>query len=100
MSGEITLSDFLQIWPYVTLEDIRICVEYCAIRKCVYERVINFCQGCSLDRRHAESCSNPDYYSGEEDQKDFLNNHDDDSNESLNGWEIAQELLDKGIIRT
>jgi uncharacterized protein (DUF433 family) len=52
---KFTLEQFLCTYPYLTREDVRNCLRYCASQQCVADKPINFCQGCILDRREEDA---------------------------------------------
>lgn len=89
--GEMPLDDFLRIYPYLDVSDVRRCLEYCASQQCISEVVINFCNGCSLDKRKPESCLNSEYADGT--AEGGFSSCDQTAEEPVNGWELARDLL-------
>jgi uncharacterized protein (DUF433 family) len=95
--GEMRLDEFIRTYPYLTIADVKRCADYCASRQCVAQRVLNFCQGCSLDKRKPESCMNPGHTNGT--NRDELEFGDETEDEPVDGWNYAQELLDTQLQR-
>ncbi|QDU56766.1 DUF433 domain-containing protein [Aeoliella mucimassa] len=79
--GEMSLREFLTVYDYLTRQDVAECVEYCAARKCISDRVVSYCQQCSLDESTAV---------GQEAEEGGLQWEDE---EKLDIWLHACELL-------
>jgi len=89
--NKMPLSDYLSAYPNLLREDVEECVRYCAAQNCIDNHVPTFCQGCSLDKRVAETCevSNPPINAPE------LIYTEDYEDESINVWEIADTLMQR-----
>jgi uncharacterized protein (DUF433 family) len=46
----LSIIEFFNTYNYLTYEDIIMCLIYCSNKKCVEEKVIKFCFGCSLSK--------------------------------------------------
>jgi len=68
--GEMPLAEFLAVYPHLDRETVQACINYCARRQCVADRVLNFCAACSLHRRP----------------------RDEDEDEPLDIWQLAHGL--------
>ncbi|HEY4245938.1 MAG TPA: DUF433 domain-containing protein [Lacunisphaera sp.] len=60
----MSTKEFFYLYPYLTEDDLKNCLAYCARKQCVIDKPINFCHGCVLDRREDDSPS--DFISGQE----------------------------------
>jgi hypothetical protein len=87
----MSVGAFLDTYSYLTLDDIKSCAEYCAARRCITDSVLNYCQGCSLDNRKAESCLYPEDTTATIEKESSVR---EDMEEPVNGWEYAQKLYD------
>lgn len=57
--GRMSHTQFLKIYEELTLQDIKVCVDYCSRQQCIADQPKTFCQGCSLDTRPEDD---PDAY--------------------------------------
>jgi hypothetical protein len=87
--GEMPLEEYLAFHQYLNISDIETCVKYCAKQHCIDNRVITFCQGCSLDSRISEPCENPDFV----DIGPDVEFDESSENEKINVWELADKLI-------
>lgn len=78
------VEQFLESYPYLDRGDIERCVQYCSQQRCVDDRVLTYCQGCSLDTRVSE---HPEF--SEASDHAICEDH------SVNVWEIALQLLSR-----
>jgi uncharacterized protein (DUF433 family) len=95
------LEAFLELYPYLTADDVWNCIDYCSRRKCVDDAPTNFCQGCVLDKREDDSPAKFISSLEEIDKNDrqekgyiFLGNVREylEAEEKEKFWEIAQNL--------
>ncbi len=49
-----SIHSFLDIYDYLTENDIRVCLQYCSNQRCLDDKPLHFCQGCTLDKRPEE----------------------------------------------
>jgi len=88
--GRMRLEEFFKSHPYLNTDDVAACAGYCASRQCISANVLNYCHGCTLDKRQCESCESPE---------DIGLSHDEPvdketfAEDQLNGWEWAQQVL-------
>lgn len=54
LRGQMGLPGFLELYPYLSAEDIFGCLDYCSNQMCLRDSPCNFCHGCSLDLRPEE----------------------------------------------
>ncbi|MCO6045692.1 DUF433 domain-containing protein [Aeoliella sp. ICT_H6.2] len=47
--GQMPLEEYLEVYDYLSRDDIETSVSYCATKMCMLENVIAFCHGCSLN---------------------------------------------------
>jgi uncharacterized protein (DUF433 family) len=85
----MTFVEFLKVHSYLTIDDIMACAKYCASLQCVADHVINYCHGCTLDKRADESCLNPGY-TGTDDVEIGV---EEIAEGRVNGWEHARRML-------
>ncbi len=82
---------FLDLYDKLTTDDLRTCLTYCASKQCVADSVLNYCQGCSLDKRppapHMRSADK--VFSGSVRQVD----EPTDEEEPHDGWKFAERAL-------
>jgi len=104
MYYNFSLGYFLSVWDYLTEDDIRACLEYCAHQRCLGDKPLNFCQRCTLDKRPEEG---PSVFLDSSDKfneymrnphgkgQAFLGNEEDYEQDCIpeNLWEFAAECL-------
>ncbi|WP_145054380.1 DUF433 domain-containing protein [Lignipirellula cremea] len=79
------VEQFLASHSYLDKNDVEECVRYCSQQRCVEDSVLNFCQGCSLDRRANER---PDFADAPADAPSVHFSTENDV-DPINVWEIA-----------
>jgi uncharacterized protein (DUF433 family) len=93
-SGELSLTEFLEVYPYLTIADVEECARYCAARRCVEDQVLNYCQGCSLDERvNVDDDSGANQAESDLDLDELALPALDDT--PVDGWILAAQLLEK-----
>ena len=51
---QMSIQEYLTIHDYLSEEDLRECLRYCSDQECITDEPANFCEGCSLGKKHEE----------------------------------------------
>jgi uncharacterized protein (DUF433 family) len=50
----VSVSKWLELYPYLTIHDLKECLLYCSSQKCLVDSPENYCTGCIHDCREEE----------------------------------------------
>jgi len=87
---KLSLAQFHKYWDYISAQDVQRCLEYCAEKQCVKEKVHSFCEHCTLDVHWAEQLT----AENEQAIQDGLIRPNEPQE---NYWEFAAKLLKNGL---